>query len=132
MDDKNLLPVMILGAGPTGLTLALELARRGVACRILDAQPEAARRGRGGVVLGTTVDIMRLIGVEEAAFADAERSRGVGFFSRGERIGSLEVSPRGARHDFEVVLSGAEVEEIVIDREVEIESTTTSLSVFSQ
>ena len=36
---------------------------------------------------------------------------------------SIEIQSRAA---------GAEVEEIVIDREVEIESTTTSLSVFSQ
>jgi 2-polyprenyl-6-methoxyphenol hydroxylase-like FAD-dependent oxidoreductase len=41
--------VLIAGAGPTGLTLALELARRGVPCRVLDraAGPFAGSRGKG-------------------------------------------------------------------------------------
>ena len=41
--------VIIAGAGPTGLTLALELARRGVPCRIVDraARPFAGSRGKG-------------------------------------------------------------------------------------
>jgi 2-polyprenyl-6-methoxyphenol hydroxylase-like FAD-dependent oxidoreductase/heme-degrading monooxygenase HmoA len=33
--------VLIVGAGPTGLTLAVELARRGIAHRIVEKQPEA-------------------------------------------------------------------------------------------
>jgi 2-polyprenyl-6-methoxyphenol hydroxylase-like FAD-dependent oxidoreductase len=32
--------VLIAGAGPVGLALALELTRQGAACRIVDAQPE--------------------------------------------------------------------------------------------
>ncbi|MGB8889004.1 MAG: FAD-dependent monooxygenase [Candidatus Korobacteraceae bacterium] len=32
-------PVLIIGAGPTGLLLAAELQRRGVQCHLIDAQP---------------------------------------------------------------------------------------------
>ena len=41
--------VLIVGAGPTGLTLAIELASRGVAVRIIDKSPEyfAGSRGKG-------------------------------------------------------------------------------------
>src|SRR5262245_27306948 len=41
--------VLIVGAGPTGLTLACDLARRGVACRVIDKAPEyfAGSRGKG-------------------------------------------------------------------------------------
>ena len=31
--------VLIVGAGPTGLTLACDLARRGVPCRVIDQAP---------------------------------------------------------------------------------------------
>ena len=35
--------VLIAGAGPIGLTAAIELARRGVACRIVDPLLEPPR-----------------------------------------------------------------------------------------
>jgi 2-polyprenyl-6-methoxyphenol hydroxylase-like FAD-dependent oxidoreductase len=42
-------PVLIVGAGPTGLTMACELARRGVGFRIIDKAPSyfAGSRGKG-------------------------------------------------------------------------------------
>src|ERR1700685_3760064 len=41
--------VLVVGGGPTGLTLALDLARRGVAVRIIDQAPEfpCGSRGKG-------------------------------------------------------------------------------------
>src|SRR3954471_13568306 len=41
--------VLIVGAGPTGLTLACDLARRGVAARIVEASPgpQPGSRGKG-------------------------------------------------------------------------------------
>ncbi|MFI1564262.1 FAD-dependent monooxygenase [Streptomyces sp. NPDC020490] len=43
--------VLISGAGPTGLTLGLELARRGVPVRIIDKQESftTASRGKAGI-----------------------------------------------------------------------------------
>src|SRR5215467_15045693 len=41
--------VLVVGAGPVGLTLALDLARRGIACRIIEQAPtyQIGTRGRG-------------------------------------------------------------------------------------
>src|ERR1043166_4949683 len=41
--------VLVVGGGPAGLTLACDLARRGVAVRIIDRSPEfpAGSRGKG-------------------------------------------------------------------------------------
>ena len=41
--------VLIVGAGPTGLTLACELARRGVPFRLIEAAPgpQPGSRGKG-------------------------------------------------------------------------------------
>ena len=44
-------PVLIVGAGPVGLTLALELARFQVPAIVLDAKPEPAREGSRAIVL---------------------------------------------------------------------------------
>ena len=44
-------PILIVGAGPVGLTLALELARFQVPTVLLDAKPEPTRTGSRAIVL---------------------------------------------------------------------------------
>jgi flavin-dependent dehydrogenase len=46
MSTHNDVPVVIVGAGPTGVTLAIELARRGVEISVLDKQPNRPREFR--------------------------------------------------------------------------------------
>ena len=49
MEDENTVAVLICGAGAAGLTLAIDLARRGVPFRLIEkmAQPFAGSRGKG-------------------------------------------------------------------------------------
>lgn len=57
--------VLIIGAGPTGLTLALDLARRGTSFRLIEAQqtPFAGSRGKG--IQPRTLEIFDSLGVIE-------------------------------------------------------------------
>ena len=61
--------VLIVGAGPTGLTLAIDLARRGVTFRVIDAAstPFAGARGKG--IQPRTLEIFDDLGVIEAILA---------------------------------------------------------------
>jgi 2-polyprenyl-6-methoxyphenol hydroxylase-like FAD-dependent oxidoreductase len=49
MTETEMIDVLVVGAGPVGLTLAIDLARRGVACRIIEQSPtyQIGTRGRG-------------------------------------------------------------------------------------
>ena len=60
---------LIVGAGPTGLTLAIDLARRGVAFRLIDAAstPFAGSRGKG--IQPRTLEIFDDLGVIDAILA---------------------------------------------------------------
>ncbi len=49
--------VIIAGAGPTGLTLALDLARREIPVRVVDAAPEPFRGSRGKGIQPRTLEI---------------------------------------------------------------------------
>ncbi|MBJ6759867.1 FAD-dependent monooxygenase [Myxococcaceae bacterium JPH2] len=55
--------VLVVGAGPTGLTLAVDLARRGVRVRIVDAATEPSRGSRGKGIQPRTQEIFDLLGV---------------------------------------------------------------------
>jgi 2-polyprenyl-6-methoxyphenol hydroxylase-like FAD-dependent oxidoreductase len=58
--------VLIVGAGPTGLTAALELSRQGIPVRIIDKQAEPAATSRAIGVQARTLELpaaARLISV---------------------------------------------------------------------
>ena len=61
--------VLIIGAGPTGLTLALDLSRRGVPFRIVDASsaPFAGSRGKG--LQPRSMEVFHDLGVIEPVLA---------------------------------------------------------------
>ncbi len=60
MDD-----VVVVGAGPTGLTAAIELARRGVRVRILDAADGPHRGSRGKGMQPRTLELLDAMGVAD-------------------------------------------------------------------
>ncbi len=92
--------VLIVGAGPTGLTLALDLARRGISFRLIDAAaaPFAGSRGKG--VQPRTLEIFEDLGVIDTILAAGMTYPKVrihfGPFSL--RVGSLASSKQPTEH----------------------------------
>lgn len=62
-------PVLIVGAGPAGLTLAIELARRDVACRLIDAAPTHFPGSRGKGLQPRTLEVFDDLGVLDQVLA---------------------------------------------------------------
>jgi len=50
--------VLIVGAGPVGLTMAAELARYGVPVRIVDRSPQPSRTSKALVIWSRTLELM--------------------------------------------------------------------------
>jgi 2-polyprenyl-6-methoxyphenol hydroxylase-like FAD-dependent oxidoreductase len=61
--------VLIVGAGPTGLVLALWLARSGVPYRLIDRKSEPGGASRAMVVQARTLEFYRQLGFADAAVA---------------------------------------------------------------
>lgn len=59
--------ILIVGAGPTGLLLAIELARRGVDFRIVDRGAERSRLSKAMVVQVRTLEVYDALGIAEEA-----------------------------------------------------------------
>jgi 2-polyprenyl-6-methoxyphenol hydroxylase-like FAD-dependent oxidoreductase len=58
-----MLDVLIAGAGPTGLTLAIELVRRGIGVRLIDSAREPFTGSRGKGLQPRTLEIFDLMGI---------------------------------------------------------------------
>jgi 2-polyprenyl-6-methoxyphenol hydroxylase-like FAD-dependent oxidoreductase len=62
--------VLIAGAGPTGLTLAIELARRGVDLRIVDMAQRFAAGSRADGLQPRTLEVFEDLGILDQVLAD--------------------------------------------------------------
>jgi 2-polyprenyl-6-methoxyphenol hydroxylase-like FAD-dependent oxidoreductase len=89
---------LIVGAGPTGLTLAIELARRGVPIRIIDREVERTRTSRAIGMQARTVEVFRLMGIPESALEPAARPRALRFAERDRTLARISFGdePPGA------------------------------------
>src|SRR4030095_4132181 len=61
--------VLVVGAGPTGLTLACHLARFGVRFRIIDRQPDRSHESRALGVQARSLEVLQALGLGEALAA---------------------------------------------------------------
>ena len=61
--------VLIVGAGPTGLTLALDLARRGTSFRLIEAEPTPFEGSRGKGIQPRTLEIFDCLGIIDSVLA---------------------------------------------------------------
>ncbi|MFD6413976.1 FAD-dependent oxidoreductase, partial [Nocardia asteroides] len=81
---------VVVGAGPVGLTAAHELARRGVAVRLVDAADAPARTSRAVAAHPRTLETFAQMGVADAVIARGRRNRAFTMFARGRRLVRLE------------------------------------------
>jgi 2-polyprenyl-6-methoxyphenol hydroxylase-like FAD-dependent oxidoreductase len=85
MSEQNDVPVAVVGAGPTGVMLAIELARRGVEVRIFDKQAAPPRETRAIGIHARTLELFHQLGIVEE------------FLDRGHRVSGLEFHTRARR-----------------------------------
>lgn len=59
-------PVLIIGGGPVGLSMALALDRFGIPCTVIERSPTTTAHPRARGLSGRTMEIYRVWGIEEA------------------------------------------------------------------
>ena len=67
MSDRN--SVLIIGAGPTGLVLAIELARRGTRARVVEKASEPSKASRAKGLQPRTLELFHRLGLADAVLA---------------------------------------------------------------
>lgn len=87
--------VLVVGAGPTGLMLALWLARLGVRVRIVDKTEGPGTTSRALVVHARTLEFFQQLGIADAAVARGRKFAGVRLWVHGECRGHIVLGDIG-------------------------------------
>src|SRR5688572_28412704 len=87
--------VLIVGAGPTGLMLANQLARRGVKPMIIDRHSGPAQQSRAMAVQARTLEIYAKLGIGERALALGARSTAANMWANGRRTARIPIGDIG-------------------------------------
>ncbi len=105
--------VVIVGAGPTGLLLAGQLRRRGVACVLVDAYDAPLAWDRATVVHPRSLQIFESLGLVDQISQAAVHIRGARFHSGGRTLGMLDFSANPTRYPFDLGVSEETTERIL-------------------
>jgi 2-polyprenyl-6-methoxyphenol hydroxylase-like FAD-dependent oxidoreductase len=87
--------VLIAGAGPTGLVLALWLAREGVAVRIVERTEEPGDGSRAMAVQARTLEFYRQLGFADEVVDAGLRNPAINMWSRGKHRARLDLGDAG-------------------------------------
>src|ERR1700724_905648 len=81
--------VLIIGAGPTGLVLALWLAKLGVKLRIVDKTAEAGTTSRALAVQARTLELYRQLDLADAVVELGHKVPAINLWVKGEATARL-------------------------------------------
>jgi 2-polyprenyl-6-methoxyphenol hydroxylase-like FAD-dependent oxidoreductase len=110
--------VLVVGAGPTGLMLANQLARRGVRTRIIDRHAGPSLQTRALGVQARTLEIYSHLGFVERALDLGKRATGANIWVLGRRVARIPLGDIGrdlSPYPFLLILGQEDNERLLSD-----------------
>src|ERR1700738_4696489 len=111
--------VLIVGAGPTGLVLALWLMRLGVRVRIIDKTAEPGTTSRALAVQARTLELYNQIGLADAVVGRGRKAAAANLWAAGKKAGRAGLGDIGgglSPFPYALVFPQDEHERLLVDR----------------
>jgi 6-methylpretetramide 4-monooxygenase / 4-hydroxy-6-methylpretetramide 12a-monooxygenase len=117
-------PVLIIGAGPSGLFAAVELARHGVRARLIEREPVQLRQARATALQPGTLEILAQAGALDEVLDSSVHVRCARVFDAALRpVGESAFAGIGAPWEFQCSLPQWRTEQILAGRLAELGGT---------
>jgi 2-polyprenyl-6-methoxyphenol hydroxylase-like FAD-dependent oxidoreductase len=124
--------VLVVGAGPVGMTMSSELSRYGISVRIVDKAPRRTEQSKALVLWSRTLELLER-GARAAPFIDAGfRARAVNIIAGDTLIGHVSMDAVRSPYPFGLILPQSETERLLeewlgalgisVERQVELAS----------
>lgn len=113
---SNTLDVLVVGAGPTGLTLACELLRHGLSCRIIDHASAPSEHSKALALHARTLEGLDLLGLAEELVDKGIKIQGLNMYTKGKRLLHLNLEKLDTRFPFVLSIPQSETERSLAQR----------------
>ncbi len=106
-------PVLVVGGRVTGLVMASELARHGIAVRIIDLSPGIDPHSRATFLHSRSLEIFAALGLAQDIVERSQPLHGVCVYSNGRFAGRAEQLPVDSPFPHTIALSQAKIEALL-------------------
>jgi 2-polyprenyl-6-methoxyphenol hydroxylase-like FAD-dependent oxidoreductase len=113
---KTDVPVLIVGAGPTGLTAAMELSRLGIGVRIIDRAAQRSLTSRALGVQARTIELLRVRGVGNEMVRIGNRASATALYASGRKLASIELHRMSSEFNYVLLLAQSETERLLTEQ----------------
>jgi 2-polyprenyl-6-methoxyphenol hydroxylase-like FAD-dependent oxidoreductase len=108
--------VLVVGAGPVGLMMAIELARYGIAARIIDKLPQPTDKSKALAVWSRTLELMDRAKVSAPVIATGNKVDANNFFVGSEKLGQITFDEVKSPYPFALMIPQDETERVLRER----------------
>jgi 2-polyprenyl-6-methoxyphenol hydroxylase-like FAD-dependent oxidoreductase len=112
--------VLVVGAGPTGLTLAIQLLSRGVRTRLIDQDPGLPKLSRAIGIQPRTLETLDMMGVADRLLEIGHRGLRTSLYVGGRRQAGIDMTYADSEYGFILHLPQNRTEEVLRSRLTEL------------
>jgi 2-polyprenyl-6-methoxyphenol hydroxylase-like FAD-dependent oxidoreductase len=113
--NVNALPVLIVGAGPTGLACAMSLARTRTSVRVIDRAAQPLGQSRAIGIQARTLELFEQHRMVEPFLELGHRLRAANLYSNGARLARLDFDPLQTRYPYLLCLDQSITERLLTE-----------------
>ncbi len=114
----NAISVLIIGAGPTGLMTACQLARWGIPFRIVEKNSGPTTQSRALAIQARTLEIFAQMGIAQDAVMQGKPAKAVNYVSRGKLVQQISLEGHGealTAFPYLLILDQSRTEQLLLD-----------------
>lgn len=107
------LPVLIVGAGPTGLMMACALARQGITFRLIDKKSKRTLASNATWIQTRTIELLDQLGILDRFIKMGHSCDAINLYAEGKQLSQLSLKNIDSIYSFVLMLPQSKIEHIL-------------------